>query len=191
MNATKLCSIDGCENAGQLRRKMCDKHYRRWLNHGDPLKLLNFKTPEESFAARTEKRGDCLLWTGSKNLQGYGRIRVDGSMSTTHRYAWQRANGPIPEGKIVDHICHNRACVNLEHLRLATFQQNSANRSGPEARNIESGLRNVYKHKYGWLVSMKRAGEHYYFGIYKDIEEAAEVAAQARLEVFGEYAGRG
>lgn len=35
-----------------------------------------------------------------------------------HRAVWQHHNGPIPEGFDLDHICMNRACFNLDHLRL-------------------------------------------------------------------------
>jgi hypothetical protein len=30
------CSIDGCDRP-HVARGWCDTHYRRWLNHGDPL----------------------------------------------------------------------------------------------------------------------------------------------------------
>lgn len=33
--------------------------------------------------------------------------------------------GPIPEGKVIDHLCSVRNCVNPYHLELVTPQQNS------------------------------------------------------------------
>lgn len=30
------CSVNGCSQDGQLRRGMCDAHYRRWKRSGDP-----------------------------------------------------------------------------------------------------------------------------------------------------------
>jgi hypothetical protein len=37
-----------------------------------------------------------------------------------HRYAWEQKHGPIPAGLVVDHRCRNRACINLDHLRIVT-----------------------------------------------------------------------
>jgi len=34
------CAVDGCDNTGKMRRGWCDKHYSRWLEHGDPHKVL-------------------------------------------------------------------------------------------------------------------------------------------------------
>lgn len=192
MNATKLCSIDGCDNE-HLARGWCGKHYRRWQKHGDPnhVRQTRYSDPEESFKARTEWQGDCLIWTGTITKSGYGHISFDGKHFRAHRYAWERVNGPIPDGKHIDHICHNKACVNVAHLRLATVRQNLSNRSGATKGNIRSGIRNIKKHGNGWQVRVGKNGKQYHFGTYQDIEEAAEVAEQARKELFGEYAGRG
>lgn len=32
-----VCSIPGCECGGKLTRGYCNRHYARWLRHGDPL----------------------------------------------------------------------------------------------------------------------------------------------------------
>jgi hypothetical protein len=35
-----------------------------------------------------------------------------------HRYVWEEHNGEVSEGYSIHHICHNRACCNIEHLEL-------------------------------------------------------------------------
>lgn len=41
------------------------------------------------------------------------------------RIVWERANGPIPEGQVMRHLCHNKACVNLAHLAIGTVADNA------------------------------------------------------------------
>lgn len=52
-----------------------------------------------------------------------------------HRYFWEKTNGPIPEGLVIDHLCRNRACVNLEHLEVVTGRENCLRGIGPTAIN--------------------------------------------------------
>jgi hypothetical protein len=73
------------------------------------------------FWARTVSKGDCIEWVGPKNTKGYGRFRASadrGSM-LVHRWAWEQAHGPIP-----DHLCRNRACVNVAHLEAVSHRTN-------------------------------------------------------------------
>jgi hypothetical protein len=41
-----------------------------------------------------------------------------------HRYTWIKANGPIPEGMVVMHLCDNRGCINIDHLAVGTQGDN-------------------------------------------------------------------
>lgn len=183
------CVAPGCDNPGDSL-KLCTKHYQRMVHHGSlEVESPSFETPEESFDYRTKWAGDCLIWTGRKH-RGYGRMWVDGKETLSHRYAWQRTIGPIPEGIEIDHMCHNRACVNVKHLRLASKSQNQQNRRGPSPTG-SSGVRNVHRKNDKWQVKLTKDKRTYYFGVYSTIEEAAEVAEQARKELFGEFAGRG
>ena len=79
----------------------------------------------------------------------------------------------------------------MSHMRLATRAQNSAYRSSNGVASA-TGFRNVYARSNGtFLVQVSKGGKALTFGAYKDISEAAEVAARARREAFGEFAGAG
>lgn len=81
--------------------------------------------------------GDCLLWQGALDVKGYGRVKRDGHR-LAHRYAWALVNGPIPAGTTVDHLCFTRRCVNPDHLRLLSHNENAANQrqvASPTCRN--------------------------------------------------------
>lgn len=191
VQATRKCSIDGCEKPAS-KRGWCGQHYYRWKTYGDPhkFKSIRAKTSEESFALRTEWQGDCLVWTGHKIPLGYGHIVHNGRAMRVHRYSWIRTYGEIPEGMEIDHICHNRSCVNPKHLRLATRSQNNAYRSFANS-NSSSGVRNVYPARNKWAVIVGKKKKSHHFGTYETIEEARKVAEQARIDLFGKFAGEG
>lgn len=186
----RTCNIDGCDRT-LYARGWCSKHYQRWRTHGDPRGggPACYSTPEEAFAARTERRGECLIWTGSKDSGGYGHLRVNGRHTKAHRYAWECDHGPIPDGMLIDHKCFNRACVNVEHLRLATLQQNNSNLAGATVKS-STGVRGVYPYGSRFRVEIKSHGVLRRYGTFDSIEEASKVATRERARLFGEFAGR-
>lgn len=65
----------------------------------------------------------CHLWQRAK-CRGYGQIRINWKAEYAHRIAWFLAYGSMPSDKVVLHLCDTPACVNVEHLRLGTQQDN-------------------------------------------------------------------
>ena len=133
----------------------------------------------------------CHAWTGSKR-RGYGEVRLNGRKHPAHRLFWIGANGPIPDGMNVDHICWNKSCVNVEHLRLATPSQNNAYLRGAKRDNT-SGHRNVYwdESKRRWRTVVDKDGKRYRFGQYTDVADAARAAEAGRVALHGAFAGNG
>lgn len=185
----RLCTEEGCKRK-YLARGYCRMHYARWRKSTDsfvPMELHS-KPLEERLKDDTERRGGCLIWTGGTVPRGYGYVGLRGKTVYIHRWVYEREHGAIPKGMVIDHICHMPSCVELSHLRLATYSENNSYRSGAMPGSA-TGVRNVHPHGPGFNVCIKKNGKKYRFGTYPTIEQAAEVAEAKRAELFGAFAG--
>lgn len=96
---------------------------------------------DERFWSKVEKTDKCWNWTGS-GVRGYGRIRIGNRMVLAHRWSYENARGPIPSGKVIDHLCRNRACVNPEHLEVVTQSVNTLRGDAPTVNRNHVTCRN-------------------------------------------------
>lgn len=92
--------------------------------------------------------GPCWIWKRSTDRKGYGRVCVNGKNVTVHRYVWKQTNGPIPIGLVIDHVCRNRACCNVAHLRLVTPKVNSTENANGFAAINAAKTHCKYGHPY-------------------------------------------
>ena len=73
--------------------------------------------------------GGCWLWLAYRDRHGYGKVNYggrppQGRVHFAHRLIYQLERGPIPEGKVLDHVCKNPGCVNPDHLEIVTQGEN-------------------------------------------------------------------
>ncbi len=103
------------------------------------------------FWSHVDKGADtdsCWLWTGARDVAGYGRWNSPRTATTlAHRIALLITGVSIPTGYEVDHLCHNRAgqdcplfhgsecphrgCVNPSHLAPVELRANRLSRPRP------------------------------------------------------------
>lgn len=70
-----------------------------------------------------EPNSGCWLWIGAVS-GGYGRKQHDGKVQQAHRVSYQLHVGPVPAGKVLDHKCRTKLCVNPDHLEPVTQSEN-------------------------------------------------------------------
>lgn len=98
------------------------------------------------FFAKIHKTDGCWIWMGCKVKFGYGKFNVHGEIVLAHRFAYELAHGPIPEGLLVCHNCPGRdnpSCVRPDHLFLGTDKDNMLDAVAKErtAKGIRNGAR--------------------------------------------------
>lgn len=76
------------------------------------------------FWAKVDKTDGCWLWTGNSDGRGYGVYWHGGKRHKAHRWSYELANGVIPAGLVIDHLCRVTLCVNPSHLRAVTQRTN-------------------------------------------------------------------
>jgi hypothetical protein len=91
-----------------------------------------------------EPNSGCHLWLGSMNEFGYGKIGRGGKYggaTKAHLVCYEIANGPVPKGMELDHLCRNPACVNPDHLEPVTRRENILRGSGPKITKARHAAR--------------------------------------------------
>lgn len=67
----------------------------------------------------------CWVWAHPiYKPHGYGKVTIRGRKQNAHRAFWLQERGAVPEGRELDHLCHNKACINPEHLEPVTHAEN-------------------------------------------------------------------
>jgi hypothetical protein len=108
------------------------------------FKSIYIRKPDDAIIAdsieefMTKITDPCHIWQGQIDHRGYGDFGVN-SISLkkkvsvkAHRFAYALEHGfdALPKGStsnpefVVNHLCHNRACVNVKHLEIISHAEN-------------------------------------------------------------------
>lgn len=122
------CKQDGCTSP-TASVGYCVAHYKRFCRYGDASIKRPTIPAEERFWAKVDKRGpdECWRFLAAIGNHGYGIFTPHkGNQNLAHRYSYELARGPIPQGLHIDHLCRVRECVNPAHMEAVTPLENSS-----------------------------------------------------------------
>ena len=85
--------------------------------------MKQYRFPDSLYKRLRFLDDGCIEFTGAR-VTGYGQLRVNGTRVLTHRLAYESEVGPILQELQLDHLCRNRACVNVDHLEPVTQREN-------------------------------------------------------------------
>ncbi|MDX3345877.1 HNH endonuclease signature motif containing protein [Streptomyces sp. ME02-6987-2C] len=118
------CIVAAC-GRNQQSRGYCNKHWHRVVRHGSP-EIARLRSIEIANSL-PQPAGDCIEWP-YRTPKGYGSATHNGKRYFAHRLVWEQQVGPIAAGLELDHLCLNRACVNVNHLEPVTGTENKRRR---------------------------------------------------------------
>lgn len=179
---TETCKHPGCDRPKGKAFGWCNAHYQRNAKGADmdtPIRDVH-ATDEERFWSKVRKTSSCWIWIAA-NVNKYGVFRINGANQIAHRVSYQWANGEISDDVQLDHMCHNRSCVNPDHLRFADYVLNGQNRSAAN-KNSKSGIRGVYwiEERQCWIGAIQVNRKTIRTDGYVNIEDAEKAVIDLR-----------
>lgn len=121
---------------------------------------------------------------GSFDLQGYGRLVINGRQFKAHRVIWFIMTGVEPI-ETVDHINGNRSDNRWSNLREATGIENSRNRK-PNGHLSHKGVQRLPSGRF--RVRIQQSGRRMTIGTHDTMAEALKSYNIAAKKYFGAFA---
>jgi integrase len=151
--------------------------------------------PVEDLATRFERQvnrtGEHHVWLGGINPErSTGRIKVNKVEMTSHRVAWELANGPLPSNARVLACTGNPACVRLDHLRLEGTPATSNSARQTRARKGTGSMRMMRPGTWELRMTVGRWDDGRPRTLNRTVSANSEAEAAAQLVTFAEETSR-
>lgn len=184
----KTCEFRPCgrPREGGNRSIWCSGHRGQRKRGKEMTPIAPRMTQLERFWSKVDQTDTCWKWASTKRF-GYGQFQTGGRNAPklpSHKFAYELVNGPVPEGKILDHVCHDRSCVNPGHLRLVNSKQNNENRGVVNKNNKSTGVRGVTRVGSKFVGQVMHNRRNHFVGRFESLAEAESAVIEKRNELF-------
>jgi hypothetical protein len=124
-----------------------------------------------------DKKTGCWLWTACLEKSGYAHFTdINGKPCRAHRFSYEYFIGPLDKNLEICHNCHNKSCVNPDHLRQDTKSSNTMDKLKEKVHcNQILSIEEV--------LEIKKAQLHYYRGQNKDLAHFYKVSQGAISDI--------
>lgn len=121
----RVCDFDGCHRQHDANGFCSGHNMQRYKGRElKPLRVWEYKSLADMML-KSETAGDCVLWTGTLDKSGYGRMGFQRERNVlVHRVAYFLSTGEDINGSQIHHTCATRRCFNPEHLQRASKADN-------------------------------------------------------------------
>lgn len=164
-----VCNVRGCDSSFLIKQGYCNKHYLRFVRHGDPLGGGTYRGVAQKFLDEHLhfKGDDCLIWPYAKDARGYARIRNNQQNVPAYRVMCEMAHGPHDgQRRHATHICGNGhlGCINPQHLEWGTAFKNQQDRvrHGTSNRGEQCATHKLKKGEVLRIFGRLKTGERAY-----------------------------
>ena len=191
-----MCKIEGCNNEKILAKGLCNKHYKQIYRHGRIIEtihdrnkivilddhaeiILKDKQFNEIARALIDLEDVCRVEKYKWCSNRYGYVICRELNTSLHRFVMNYYS----KDKVIDHINRNRLDNRKSNLRIATYQQNTSNRS-VQSNNV-SDVPGVSwrKDRNKWRAYCSENHKYKSLGMFDTYEEALNARLKWEKEV--------
>ena len=145
-------------------------------------------TLADRLAAKIDTTTNHHLWLGATGSDGTPQIRVNGTLTTARRVAWELAHGPLPHNQTVAACPDHPRCIRLDHLRIGRTHRTPVRDPQPlprqRARRGGGSMRELRPDV--WELSISSGGTRRYRTLHGTRTDAAAALARFAAKATGQ-----
>jgi hypothetical protein len=168
-----------------------DKIIRHFKNSQDILKIFSLDLNTGIFTYKIKTNRNIIIGqkAGTPDKNGYISLHINGKHYSAHRLAFYCYHSYLPDKPlIIEHTDGNKQNNSINNLRVATQQQNVANRKSHSHKKYKGVYYNKNANKNKYYSQIKCRDKRYHLGMFSNQEDAGKAYDKKAYELYGRFA---